>query len=148
MNQHKLFLSELFSNNDVCNRNYIGYKDSAIKCLLSNQITSVTTKAKERLKNADELLISGGDAKVLLMKILASSHYEETDFPNIFKKLMRQLYTIRKKIKIDTEVYPIRIIWIRANMALVTKIIAVLSTGLIFILKSVMTTVDVKNILK
>ena len=112
--KHWMLLNEEFNNNSIVKNN---------------------NEKSESLIEGLEILNLNSSNETSYNKIFLKLFNENKDFnQNNLKKSMELIKIIRKKLKLDNIVSPVRIFWIRANYSFFSRLIALASTATSIIL--------------
>lgn len=148
---HKLFLDELGTHPKLIKRASMGsntllpkIEDCEESDNLIKESRSMSTIAKKG--PSDRSMIPNNRNSALFLKVLM--HEESISNLEIsLRKTSRILENIKEKIKMDGEVRPLRLFWVKADYKLVGSICALAGTGIAFMLSSLIKSVNFSKLI-
>lgn len=116
--------------------------------IFNNDSISLSNNANGRessnMLNKEKFMISNNLSSDLFIKVILSdeSILKLGEINTYFFKSSSVLENIKEKMKVDSIVRPLKIFWIKADYNMVSRIIALLGTGLAMMLSTVLKSVD------
>lgn len=130
---HKLFLREIMTD-----------LKSKERCV--SRSSSIDSKDKH-MAYINHINVSNNNNGTLFTKALLNDEYKTVNVHKTLKGTLHVLEDIERKIRKDHIVRPLKIFWVKADYALITRIVALLGTGLAMLLSTFLKSVDFKDLL-
>jgi hypothetical protein len=154
---HKLFIDELMCSHkltkalkrsaSVSNNPEEVYQYSK-KAYTKNSFSHNSLIANPKEEEKFEFFAGNNLSSDLLFKIASTDESFIKHGDNGLFKSSRIMENLKDKIKIDAIVRPLKIFWIKSDYGMVSRLVALMGTGIVMILSNMMKNIDLSKVFK